>query len=163
MLFFVAIVLFQVSPKDFTSYGVTGLLGFAFLVVIGLVYNLVTKQVSKQIEANAAQNKAFMDFMGAHRTEFANLSNTSRAEFTKALEQISEKLATSVRESNSELTRAFNRQSTLFDRVFLTRGFVDEIKSLYVEGQKVDTEAIERAIEKVLSRHKLSDLDNTRV
>lgn len=146
-------ILVQVDPTPFTAWGVLGLLGFAFLIVMGIVYNLVTKQVARQVDSSAAQNKAFMDFMGSHGDKF-----------TKVLEQVTDKqreaisgLSSSIRESNKDLTYAFNRQANLLDRMLLSRNVIQEIKEMNMQGKPLDTEAIERAITRVMERHKAED------
>lgn len=142
-----------IDPTPFTSWGVLGLLGLAFLACVGLVWRLVVKGT----EAHATQNKIVMDFVSAHRTEFSKTSEDNRKEFARLLEQIGE----SVRTSNKELTIAFNRQSTMLDRVLLQRSVLSEIRELHAQGKSIDTDTIERAIEKVLMRH-TNDLDRTR-
>lgn len=130
MLYLASDIMTGVDPTPYTAWGVLGLLGFAFIALILIVYRLFSRQTSSMENISSS----FMEFVDRHRSE--TLTGMQR-------------IGDMVGQSNEKMVAAFNRQARALDEVLMVNRLMDQIVDAKKQGISLTPQEMQRIVQAV--------------
>lgn len=132
----------MIDPAPYTAWGILGILGFAVVVLCGILWKLFVSQ-RQMFET---RDKLIMDFVDRHRSESAVTMGKVADSVSLSQKELGNVLSTSLH----DLRVTMSRQARRLDEVLMTGRVLDKIEAMRRKGTDIDETVIEKVVRAVM-------------